>query len=54
MSSFEYVIYGQAPGISREEIDTAEDKDDLVYLINEYQLAYGPRWTFTYKRRRKY
>ena len=51
MKNKEYVIYGKALGIPREEIDTAKDKKELNYLLGEYQMAYGPGWSFTHKQR---
>ena len=52
-ADFEYVIFGKgSSNMTPEEIDTAEDLDELHYLLNEYRLAYGPGWVFSYKKRR--
>ena len=52
-NNIEYVIFGKSsPDMVTEEIDTAEDMDELQYLINEYRLAYGPGWVFSYRKRR--
>jgi len=48
---YHYVIYGTYQG-EKEEIDTAEDRYTLNYLLGEYRLAYGHEWTITWKRER--
>ena len=50
-NKYEHVIYGNAPGIPREEIDIAEDLKELKFLLGEYRLAYGPEWTWTSKKK---
>jgi|TARA_Y100000034_G_scaffold133551_1_gene199336 hypothetical protein len=46
-----FVIMGKYEGGDWEEIDEAETKPDLRYLLGEYKLAFGPGWQFRTKRR---
>lgn len=47
-----FVIMGKYKGQSWEEIDQAETKDDIDYLLGEYRLAFGSGWQFKTVRRR--
>jgi len=41
-----YYIKGKLSGTERvDDIDRAEGKDELFYLLAEYSLAFGPIWT---------
>ena len=35
----------------REIIDTANNKKEAEYMVYEYQLAFGPDFNITYKRK---
>ena len=44
-----YNIIGIYKG-NKEVIDTAKDEQEAIYLINEYQLAYGNDWRIYYEK----
>jgi hypothetical protein len=44
-----YVIMGKYCREPKEEIDTAENKQDAEYLLGEYRMAFGAGWTLTIK-----
>lgn len=46
-------IWGKSAKTPAEEIDTAEDTKEARYLIGEYQLAFGPGWSFWTKKVRE-
>jgi hypothetical protein len=39
-----YKIIGEYKDNEPEEIDTADDYRDALYLKGEYQMAFGPEW----------
>jgi hypothetical protein len=44
-----YIIFGTYRG-RKEQIDQTDDLDDAIYLVSEYQLAYGTEWNVTYEK----
>ena len=47
-----YIIIGVCQG-RKEEIDTAKDKKEADYLVNEYKMAFGKGWRI-YKQKSRY
>jgi hypothetical protein len=48
-----YEIVGCYKGCRPEVVDTASDEGEAIYLLGEYRIAYGPKWTLNYRRVRK-
>lgn len=44
-----YEIYGKLEEKDWELIDTAEDKEELDYMLAEYKLAFGSGWKWKIK-----
>ena len=44
-----YEIYGKLEEKDWELIDTAEDKEELDYMLAEYKLAFGSGWNWQIK-----
>tara|TARA_R100000734_G_C3200340_1_gene19440 strand:+ start:10 stop:156 length:147 start_codon:yes stop_codon:yes gene_type:complete len=45
----EYKIIGIYNG-EKEEIDTAKNKKEAIYLMNEYKLSFGNNWIIKIKK----
>ena len=45
-----YILYGKHQTRPWEEIDQAETRPEINYLLAEYRLAFGPGWQFKIKR----
>jgi hypothetical protein len=39
-----YKIIGEYKDNEPEELDTADDYRDALYLKGEYQMSFGPEW----------
>jgi len=44
-----YNIIGQYNG-NREIIDTAETREEALYLVYEYKMAYGSSWVIFHEK----
>jgi len=45
---YKYKIVASYNGGSFEEIDLAKTKQEVLFLMKEYRMAYGQGWTLTY------
>ena len=44
-----YKIKGQSENGEIEVIDEADSKQDAVYLVSEYSMAFGSNWVIWYE-----
>ena len=49
----EYKIIGLYGFNEPEVIDFAENRIEAIKLANEYRMAFGNKWTITFKRNRQ-
>ncbi len=47
-----YSIIGVWRGMP-EELDTAETKQDAMFLVREYRMAFGSEWNISIKRNKQ-
>jgi len=47
-----YSIIGVWRGM-REELDTTETKQDAMFLVREYRMAFGSEWNISIKRNKQ-
>jgi len=45
-----YKIMGSYRGGPLEELDEADNREDALFLVREYRLAFGDGWAITLKR----
>jgi hypothetical protein len=48
-----YSIIGVWQGCMPEELDTAETKQDAMFLVREYRMAFGSEWNISIKRNKQ-